>query len=99
MDIIARRPGPSVQEIFDTDINPAPAVMRCESPATGQSTDDVSAERGHLEVAVPVDVDPSCSGGMTGIPDQGPRGNSLECSVGLPQIERVLGRRKIVGKE
>ena len=45
MDIIARRPGPSVQEVFDTDTNPAPAVMREESPAQGQSSADVSIER------------------------------------------------------
>ncbi len=45
MDIIARRPGPSVQEVFETDINPAPAVMREESPAAGQTTADVSIER------------------------------------------------------
>jgi phenylpropionate dioxygenase-like ring-hydroxylating dioxygenase large terminal subunit len=45
MDIIARRPGPSVQQVFDADINPAPAIMREESPASGQSTDDVSIER------------------------------------------------------
>ena len=45
MDIIARRPGPSVQEIFATDINPAPEVMRSESPAQGQSDADVSIER------------------------------------------------------
>ena len=45
MDIIARRPGPSVQEVFDTDTNPAPAVMRAESPAQGQSSADVSIER------------------------------------------------------
>lgn len=45
MDIIARRPGPSVQQVFESDINPAPAIMREESPASGQSTDDVSIER------------------------------------------------------
>ena len=45
MDIIARRPGPSVQEVFETDTNPAPAVMREESPAQGQSSADVSIER------------------------------------------------------
>jgi phenylpropionate dioxygenase-like ring-hydroxylating dioxygenase large terminal subunit len=44
-DIIARRPGPSVQEVFATDTNPAPAIMRNESPASGQSSDDVSIER------------------------------------------------------
>ena len=45
MDIIARRPGPSVQEVFETDINPAPAVMREESPAACQTTADVSIAR------------------------------------------------------
>ena len=45
MDIIARRPGPSVQEVFATDPFPAPAVLREESPPEWLSTDDVSAER------------------------------------------------------
>ena len=45
MDIIARRPRPSVQEVLAGDINPAPTVMREESPATGQSSTDVSIER------------------------------------------------------
>ncbi len=45
MDMIARRPGPSVQDIFMSDTNPAPAAMREESPATGQSSDDISIER------------------------------------------------------
>ncbi len=45
MDIIARRPRPSVQEVLATDRNPAPAVLRTESPAQGQSSADVSAER------------------------------------------------------
>jgi phenylpropionate dioxygenase-like ring-hydroxylating dioxygenase large terminal subunit len=44
-DIIARRPGPSVQEVFDTDRIAPPAVLRSESPPLGQSTADVSAER------------------------------------------------------
>jgi nitrite reductase/ring-hydroxylating ferredoxin subunit len=44
-EIIARRPGPSVQDIFDTDINPAPDIMRSESPAAGQSDEDVSIDR------------------------------------------------------
>eukprot|EP01035_Chromulina_nebulosa_P057280 gene57279-78486_t len=44
-NIIARRPGPSVQEVFDGDRNPAPSVMRVESPAIGQSSDDVSIAR------------------------------------------------------
>ena len=45
MDIIARRPGPSVQEIYDADPIPPPAVLRSESPPQGQSSADVSAER------------------------------------------------------
>ena len=45
MDIIARRPGPSVQEVLASDTNPAPAVMRTESPAQGQSSADISIER------------------------------------------------------
>jgi phenylpropionate dioxygenase-like ring-hydroxylating dioxygenase large terminal subunit len=45
MDIVARRPGPSVQEVFDNDTKPAPAIMREESPAQGQSSEDISAER------------------------------------------------------
>ncbi|WP_397592655.1 hypothetical protein [Sphingorhabdus sp.] len=44
-NIIARRPGPSVQEILDSDTNPAPEIMRMESPAIGQSSADVSIER------------------------------------------------------
>ena len=45
MDIIARRPGPSVQEVLASDTNPAPAVMREESPAQGQSSADIPIER------------------------------------------------------
>ena len=45
MDIIARRPGPSVQEVLADDINPAPSVMLEESPAKDQSSADVSIER------------------------------------------------------
>ena len=45
MDIIARRPRPSVQEVLAGDINPAPAIMREESPAQGLGDADVSAER------------------------------------------------------
>ena len=45
MDIIARRPRPSVQEVFDRDPIPPPAVLRTESPPQGQSNADVSAER------------------------------------------------------
>lgn len=44
-EIIARRPGPSVQEIFATDTNAAPEIMRSESPAQNQSLRDISAER------------------------------------------------------
>ena len=39
--IPAGRPAPSVQQVYDRDTNPAPAVLRAESPATGQSTDDI----------------------------------------------------------
>ena len=45
MDIIARRPGPSVQQVFDADPIAPPQVLRSESPPQGQSSDDVSAER------------------------------------------------------
>lgn len=45
MDIIKRRPGPSVQQVFDGDPIPPPQVLRSESPPQGQSTADVSAER------------------------------------------------------
>ena len=45
MDLLINRPGPSVQDVFATDANPAPSVMRIESPAQGQSTDDISIER------------------------------------------------------
>lgn len=45
MDIIARRPGPSVQQVLASDINPAPAVMLEESPAANQSSADVPIER------------------------------------------------------
>ena len=45
MDIIARRPEPSVQQVYDADPFPAPDVLRTESPAQGQSDADVSAER------------------------------------------------------
>jgi phenylpropionate dioxygenase-like ring-hydroxylating dioxygenase large terminal subunit len=43
--IIEGRPGPSVQDVLAGDVNPAPAVMREESPAVGQSLEDVSVER------------------------------------------------------
>lgn len=45
MGITDRRPSPSVQEVFATDTNPAPDMMRSESPADGWPTNDVSAER------------------------------------------------------
>jgi phenylpropionate dioxygenase-like ring-hydroxylating dioxygenase large terminal subunit len=45
MDIIARRPTPSVQSIFDTDPIAPPAVLRQESPPQDQSSADVSRER------------------------------------------------------
>ncbi len=44
-DIIARRPRPSVQEVFASDINPAPAVLLGESPAADQDDADVSIDR------------------------------------------------------
>ncbi len=45
MDIIARRPRPSVQEVLAGDVNPAPLVLRSESPATGQSDADIPIDR------------------------------------------------------
>ena len=45
MDLITHRPKPSVQDVLAEDVNPAPAVMREESPAQGQSTADLSIER------------------------------------------------------
>ena len=45
MDLVTNRPGPSVQDVFANDINPAPAVMRVESPAQGQSTADLPIDR------------------------------------------------------
>ena len=45
MDLVTNRPGPSVQEIFAHDKNPAPAAMLNESPAVGQSTADLPIER------------------------------------------------------
>lgn len=45
MGVSDRRPKPSVQEVFASDTNPAPPVMRTESPADGWPTSDVSAER------------------------------------------------------
>ena len=45
MNIIARRPSPSVLEVLRSDVNPAPNIMLTESPAQDQSSEDVSAER------------------------------------------------------
>ena len=45
MDIIARRPTPSVQSIFDSDPIAPPAVLREESPSQDQPTGDVSRDR------------------------------------------------------
>jgi phenylpropionate dioxygenase-like ring-hydroxylating dioxygenase large terminal subunit len=45
MDLITNRPSPSVQEVLANDINAAPALLRIESPAEGQSTADVSIDR------------------------------------------------------
>ena len=45
MEIIARRPKPSVQDVYETDTNRAPDILRMESPPEGQSLEDVSAER------------------------------------------------------
>lgn len=45
IDIIARRPKPSVQDVLAGDINPAPTVLRSESPATGQTDADVPIDR------------------------------------------------------
>ena len=43
--VIQFRPRPSVQEVLATDANPAPACLRLESPAQGQSTADISVDR------------------------------------------------------
>ena len=45
MSLITHRPHPSVQEVLSSDRNPAPEVMRQESPAVGQGTADISIER------------------------------------------------------
>jgi phenylpropionate dioxygenase-like ring-hydroxylating dioxygenase large terminal subunit len=45
MEVIARRPKPSVQDVYATDVNPAPDILRMESPPVDQSLEDVSAER------------------------------------------------------
>jgi phenylpropionate dioxygenase-like ring-hydroxylating dioxygenase large terminal subunit len=42
---VVGRPGPSVQEVLAGDKNPAPEIMRSESPATGLGTEDISIER------------------------------------------------------
>ena len=39
------RPKPSVQDILAGDVNPAPAILRAESPAVGLGDADVSADR------------------------------------------------------
>ena len=44
-DLVARRPRPSVQDVFEADAIPVPEIMREESPAVGQSTDDIAIER------------------------------------------------------
>lgn len=44
-ELIARRPRPWVQDVLDADPVPAPAVLREESPAAGQSDEDIPAER------------------------------------------------------
>jgi phenylpropionate dioxygenase-like ring-hydroxylating dioxygenase large terminal subunit len=43
--ILQGRPGPSVQEILAGDVNPAPEVMRSESPAAGLGDGDIGIER------------------------------------------------------
>ena len=45
VDLISLRPGPSVQDVLATDVNPAPAVMRSESPAANQADTDLAIER------------------------------------------------------
>ena len=44
-NVLSGRPRPSVQEIFAADVNPAPPVLREESPTDGARLQDVSAER------------------------------------------------------
>lgn len=39
------RPGPSVQDVFARDSQPAPDVLRFESPPTGLGSDDIPVER------------------------------------------------------
>jgi len=43
--VVEGRARPSVQEVLAGDVNPAPAVMRTESPASGLGTGDISIER------------------------------------------------------
>ena len=45
MSLISNRPTPSVQDVLAEDVNPAPGIMRCESPAQGQSTADIPIDR------------------------------------------------------
>lgn len=45
MSIIDRRPRPSVQEVLATDTNPAPDILRVESPTHGLGDEDVSVDR------------------------------------------------------
>lgn len=45
MDLISNRPSPSVQDVLADDVNPAPDIMRVESPARDQSTDDIPIDR------------------------------------------------------
>jgi phenylpropionate dioxygenase-like ring-hydroxylating dioxygenase large terminal subunit len=44
-NVLSGRPRPSVQEIYAADVNPAPPVLREESPTDGARLQDVSAER------------------------------------------------------
>jgi len=43
--VVKGRPGPSVQDVFATDRNPAPDVLRIESPARNLGSEDISIER------------------------------------------------------
>ncbi len=45
LDIIAERPGPSVQDILARDPVAAPPVMRQESPAADLGLEDVVADQ------------------------------------------------------
>ncbi len=44
-NVLCGRPGPSVQEVFDGDVNPPPPVLREQSPTDGARLEDVSLER------------------------------------------------------